>query len=325
MPADSTILCDIGFKQLSQGVFFYSPCQQGLLDEKSNSTHSSPDVIIICAWGFAQAKHIAKYIDGHQNLYPNAKILLIYNSVANMMWKSDASQMQWFQPAAKVLRECMDSTPELQVFLHLFSNTGSHSAVQLSEACGKSDPPFALPVTSIIFDSCPSMPIFEPMANALALGSPSKNVLIACMARAVAYSIIGITLALEKAGLVTHVATKLYTRLNSTNDVFLTRRDSAGEQVALHPIPRTYIYGPSDDMIPVDQVIQHADIAIANMSACGVNHASKYVTTEEFVGSPHVNHVRFEKERYWNLIKATWQRSIASRQEKTLASVNDQR
>lgn len=223
--------------------------------------------------------------------------------------------MQWFQPAATVLRECIDSTPDLKVLLHLFSNTGSHSAVQLSEARIESDPPFALPVTSIIFDSCPSMPIFAPMAIALALGSPSKNILIASMARAVAYSIIGITLALEKAGLVTHVATKLYTRLNSTNDVFLTRRGPAGEQFALHPIPRTYIYGPGDDMIPVDQVIQHADIAIANMSACGIDHVSKYVTMEEFVGSPHVNHVRFEKERYWKIIKETWKSSVASPQE----------
>jgi len=227
-----------------------------------------------------------------------------------MMWKSDAAQMQWFQPAATVLRECMDSTPDLKVLLHLFSNTGSHSAVQLSEACEKNHPPFELPVTSIIFDSCPSMPIFAPMANALALGSPSKNILIAFTAKLMAYSIIGMTLALEKAGLVTHVATKLYARLNSPNDVFLTRRAVTADQVALRPISRAYIYGPSDDMIPVCQVIQHADIAVANMSACGIDDASKYVTMEEFVGSPHVNHVRFEKERYWDIIKVTWKRNF---------------
>lgn len=310
MSADSTILRDIGFKQLSQGVFLYSPLQQGTPTEKYNPTHSNPDIIIICAWGFAQARHIAKYIDGYQSLYPTAKILLIYNCVANMMWKSDASQMQWFQPAATILREYMDSTPDLKVLLHLFSNTGSHSAVQLSEACEKNHPPFALPVTSIIFDSCPSMPVFAPMANALALGSPSKNILITFMAKAVACSIIGVTLALEKAGLVTHVATKLYARLNSINDVFLTRRAATAEQIALRPIPRAYVYGPSDDMIPVCQVIKHADIAIENMLACGVDDASKYVTKEEFVGSPHVNHVRFEKGRYWGIIKETWKKTV---------------
>jgi hypothetical protein len=63
-------------------------------------------------------------------------------------------------------------------------------------------------------------------------------------------------------------------------------------------------------MIPVDQVIQHANIAIANMSACGVADASNYVRMEKFVGSPHVNHVRFEKERYWRIIEETWQRSV---------------
>jgi hypothetical protein len=320
MSSDSTILREIGFRQLSQGVFLYSPSKQDFLAEKDHLAHPSPDVIIICAWGFAHAKHIAKYIAGHQSLYPTTKILLIYNSVANMMWKSDASQMQWFQPAAAVLRECMDSAPDLKVLLHLFSNTGSHSAVQLAEACRHSDPPFALSVTSIIFDSCPSMPVFEPMANALALGSPSKNILIVLMARAVAYGIIGLSLILEKAGLTTHAATKLYTGLNSINNVFLTRAVSTGGQVAVYPVSRTYIYGPNDDMIPVDQVIQHANIAIANMSACGVDHASKWVTMEEFVGSPHVNHVKFEKERYWRVIEETWQRSVANPMEKRLVT-----
>ncbi|KAJ5890892.1 uncharacterized protein N7473_007120 [Penicillium subrubescens] len=310
MPSDSTILHEIGFSQVSQGAFLHSPSEQVSLPEKANPTHPTPDVIIICVWGFAHAKHIAKYIAGHQSLYPNAKILLIYNSVANMMWKSDSSQMQWFQPAAAVLRGCIDSTPDLKVLVHLFSNTGSHSAVQLAEACEKSDPPFEMPVTSIIFDSCPSMPIFGPMANALALGSPSKNIVITTMVRAVAYGIIGLSLALEKAGLTTHVATKLYAQLNSISGGFLTRRISAGEQVALCPVSRTYIYGPDDDMIPVDQVIQHANIAIANMSACGVADASNYVKMEKFVGSPHVNHVRFEKERYWRIIEETWQRSV---------------
>jgi hypothetical protein len=310
MPSDSTILHDIGFSQLSQGSFFHSPSEQASLPEKASPTHPSPDVIIICAWGFAHAKHIAKYIAGHQFLYPNAKILLIYNSVANMMWKSDSSQMQWFQPAAAMLRGCIDSTPDLKVLVHLFSNTGSHSAVQLAEACQNSDPPFELPVTSIIFDSCPSMPVFGPMANALALGSPSKNIVISMTARAVAYGIIGLSIALEKAGLATHAATKLYTRLNSTSGGFLTRRVSTRELVAVRPVLRTYIYGPDDNMIPVDQVIRHADIAIANMSACGVDHASKYVRMEKFVGSPHVNHVKFERERYWKIIEETWQRSV---------------
>lgn len=316
MPSDSTILDDIGFRQLSQGVFLYSAFEQGSRAKKYTRVHSSPDVIIICAWGFAQAKHVAKYISGHQSLYPTAKVLLIYNSVANIIWKSDASQMQWFQPAADMLRECIDSTPDLRVLLHLFSNTGSHSAVQLAQACRNNYPPFTLPVTSIIFDSCPSMPIFGPMAKALALGSPSKNILITSMVRVVAYGVIGLSIAFEKTGLTTHVATKLYTRLNSTNDAFLERRVSTEGQIAAYPIPRTYIYGPKDDMIPVDQVIQHANIAIANMSACGIEHASRYVTTEEFVGSPHVNHVRFEKERYWRIIEETWQISVIGSTEK---------
>jgi hypothetical protein len=310
MPSDSTILHEIGFSQLSQGAFLHSPSEQISLAEKASPTHPSPDVIVICAWGFAHAKHVAKYIAGHQSLYRTSKILLIYNSVANMMWKSDSTQMQWFQPVAAVLRGCIDSTPDLKVLLHLFSNTGSHSAVQLAEACQKSDPPFELPVTSIILDSCPSMPIFGPMANALALGSPSKNIVITTMARAVAYGIIGMSLALEKAGLTTHVATKLYTQLNSTSGVFLTRMVSIREQAAVRPVSRTYIYGPDDDMIPMDQVTQHANIAIANMSACGVDDASKYVMTEKFIGSPHVNHVKFEKERYWRIIEETWQRSV---------------
>lgn len=318
MPTDATILREIGFEQLSQGVFLQSPSDQSSPIEKSSVAQSSPDVIIICAWGFAQAKHVAKYIAGHQSVFPAAKILLVYNSVANIMWKSDASQMQWFQPAVTVLRDFIDSKPDLKVFLHLFSNTGSHSAVQLAEACAHSNPPFALPVTSVILDSCPSMPFLEPMANALALGAPSKNIVVTMIARAMAYTIVGFTIALERTGLATHAATKLFTQLNSVDNVFLTRE--LGEQNSTCPIPRTYIYGPDDEMIPVNQVIQHADIAIANMSASGIDHASNYVKTEEFVGSPHVNHVKFEKDRYWRVIKETWQRSVGNSVEKMVVT-----
>ncbi len=303
-------LREIGFSQLSQGVFFRSAFELGSLAEQPNPAHSSPDVIIICAWAFAHAKHLAKYIAGHQSLYPTAKILVIYNSAANLIWKPDASQMQWFQPATVVLRECIDSTPDLKVLLHLFSNGGSHSAVQLAEACEQGYPPFTLPITSIIFDSCPSMPKLNPLANSLTLGFPSKIMVISMVTRVVAYGIVGLTLFFQKPGLVTHSSTKLYRELNSANNVFLMRRVSAGEAHRC-PIPRTYIYGPDDIMVTTDQVIQHADIAIANMSACGVDHASKFVTMEEFVGSPHVNHIKFEKERYWRVIKETWQRSVA--------------
>ncbi|OGM50428.1 hypothetical protein ABOM_000959 [Aspergillus bombycis] len=310
MQPDSIIFHEIGFTQLGPGVFLRSAFQPGSLAEQPNSTHSSPDVVIICAWAFAHAKHIAKYIAGHQSLYPRAKILLIYNSVANLVWKPDASQRQWFQPAVVVLHECIDSNPDLRVFLHLFSNGGSHSAVQLAEACEQSYPPFRLPITSIVFDSCPSMPKIKPLANSLALGFPSKNIILSTVTSAIAYGIVGLSVFLEKAGLVTHSSTKLYTALNSVHNAFLMWRFSAGETHAC-PIQRTYIYGPGDTMVTVDQVIQHADIAMANMSACGVDHASRFVTMEEFVGSPHVNHVKFEKERYWRVVKEAWQRSVA--------------
>jgi hypothetical protein len=222
--------------------------------------------------------------------------------------------MQWFQPATVVLQECIDSTPDLKVLLHLFSNGGSHSAVQLAEACEQGYPPFTLPITSIIFDSCPSMPKLNPLANSLALGFPSKIMAISMVTRVVAYGLVGLTLFLQKFGLVTHSSTKLYRVLNSANNVFLMRSVSAGEAHRC-PIPRTYIYGPDDIMVTMDQVIQHADIAIANMLACGVDQASKFVTMEEFVGSPHVNHIKFEKERYWRVIKETWQRSVAKPME----------
>ena len=160
------------------------------------------------------------------------------------------------------------------------------------------------------------MSFLEPLANALALGAPSKNIVVKMIARAVAYAIAGFTIALEKADVATHAATKLYIELNSMENVFLTRGLSAGEQKSTSPVPRTYIYGPDDDMIPVNQVIQHANIAIANMSASGIDHASNFVRVEEFVGSPHVNHVKFEKDRYWRVIKETWQRSVARPAEK---------
>lgn len=242
LPPDLDVLQHIGFRQLSQGVFFYTPF--GTLthsDFCSSQTRKDPNLIVLCAWGFAHGKHIAKYVAGHRSLFPGSDILLVRNCIGNVMWKRNSSQMPWFFPAADVLRKYVNPKSDTKILFHIFSNAGSHSAVQLSEACRRSDPSFAIPVTSIVFDSCPSMPIFKPMVSALSLGTPSKSIFILAMTKFVAFVIVAISIAFEKMHISRSASTKLYTALNDPKEGFLILLSWAKDKFPIpRPIPRAY-------------------------------------------------------------------------------------
>lgn len=72
-----------------------------------------------------------------------------------------------------------------------------------------------------------------------------------------------------------------------------------GPEIIPTTASRAYIYSATDPLVPAAAVEAHADAA----KKLGLD-----VTVEKYDSTPHVNHVRLDPERYWNVVKSTWVR-----------------
>lgn len=294
-------LTALGFTKLSAGVSLYKPASSAI----SQSQQNDPTLIIICSWAFAQPKHIAKYVQPYQQQYPDASILLIQNTISNAIWRPDNWQMSFFQPAASAIQSHLSMITQHRILLHAFSNGGSYAAVQLSQACRETCGGMRMPVDALILDSCPGQPRFQPTIDALVQGIPTKNPVVRGVATVLSYAATGGTALMDVLNISEPAAWKLYRKLNDPNDVFLLRSDGS-------MIPRTYIYSKSDTMILEEDVLGHARVAKEKLLARGVSESDSvdHISTEEFLNTEHVNHIRYEPERYWAIIRKNWNEAM---------------
>lgn len=93
----------------------------------------------------------------------------------------------------------------------------------------------------------------------------------------------------------------------SENAIVKTRRvlnDPSGALLRAE-IPRRYLYSQTDTMVPWKDVVSHAAEARKNLKADG----NANIECIEFERSGHVAHMMVDKERYWRVIRETWERS----------------
>ena len=303
--ATPNVLKTLGFDRLSQGVSLYTPNNKNL----NNTSQDDPTLIILCSWAFAQPKHISKYVQPYQELYPGTSILLVQNIIANAIWKPDSWQLNFFQPAAAAIQAHMSRTIEPRILMHAFSNGGSHAAVQLSEACRETCGGMRLPVDALILDSCPGIPRFWPTIRALTQGIPGRNPLVKATGTVLAYLSVSLTALLDITNISEPAVWKLYRRLNDPADAFLLN-GVGGKKSQVTPVPRTYIFSKNDTMILDEDVVGHARVAREKLLSEGVRQleAERAVRLEEFIGTAHVNHVKIDSDRYWAIVKDTWAR-----------------
>jgi hypothetical protein len=120
-------------------------------------------VIILATWlGGASAGRIAVYCRGYQAAYPTASILLLRTVLSDITVKTFAAVQAQLEPARRFLlsafpRETLQ-TEGGGALLHMFSNGGCNTALQLSRLLRGNNPntPFPIPLTGVILDSCPS-------------------------------------------------------------------------------------------------------------------------------------------------------------------------
>jgi hypothetical protein len=294
----------------------------------------------------AFAPDIAKYIIHYQTLYPHARILLLFNTLPNMLWRPDWVQMEDLQPAVWAIDDFLDShnskpnttvneadskRREATVVFHIFSNGGAHMAVQLAQAYREnirmsSPPPKVtvvkqLPISALIFDSCPGHARYSTAGKTTLSFLPKNAYITRTLAMPVVYLLLGGFYLCHVLGIAETVVVKLWRELSDPKGAFLFKQSALdnGQAATGVPhgvvastkrvIPRTYICSQADEMIPAEDVFEHAAVA-RHASGLTDDAAKDAVRVEEIVGSMHVNHVTVDKERYWNIVNETLERVL---------------
>jgi len=279
-------------KELSSYVFTYEPSETDLAPPNS----ARPKLIVLAGWMDARDLHLAKYISHYQNTYPSASILLIKFFMREAVITSKAASA--VQPALWYLQSLIEagtlsatpSTPEILV--HLFSNGGS-TTMQNMYTGYKNMPssgglPF--PLHAAVYDSCPGMHAFSSSYNALTASFPN-----------------GLTRSLFSPFIVLMIlATWIWYRPFGfvAGEDFLTKNARIlNDPKLVRQTNRTYIYGKADIMVDWRHVEMHARKATAKGFS---------VRMEPFDFSPHVAHMKTDRQRYWSIVDETWKKAINS-------------
>ncbi|KXX82001.1 Transmembrane protein 53 [Madurella mycetomatis] len=270
--------------KLSPSVYLYRPTAAST----SPSPKPAPKLILLASWMGARDPHIAKYILQYQALYPSSPILLVRSEPRHFM--RPRSVPAEHAPAVSILRAAFpDNNPSSspspssnpQLLIHAFSNGGCTTLQQLRGALGRSNP---LPPYAIVLDSCPGQFAYRSSYLAFTVGLAGvARLLLAPLVHALCawYWLRHELLGRGMTGPIARMARAL------------NERSSLGGEVR-----RTYVYSEGDRLVEWRGVEKHAEEARAKGFA---------VRTEKFEGSEHVAHARKHGERYWRVVRETWE------------------
>ena len=248
---------------------------------------SAPNLVVICSWMAAHSTHITKYITGYQTLFPTAPILLIRSEAPDIIYRSKATLRRRLEPAIDLVRSiCAKEPSRPEILLHVFSNGGSHQAINLLQnyqsAVGQ-----GFPIHAKILDSCPGRGNFK--RSYLALSAPFD--------RQPGYLRLPSSLAVV---IILCIHWVLVTLLRFENPI-KTIRQGLNDKHLTRETKRVYIYSDADRMVNWQEVEDHAADARSEGFA---------VDLERFEGSGHAAHVRVGGgERYWQIVKDLWTES----------------
>ncbi|KAK9234236.1 hypothetical protein V1525DRAFT_459583 [Lipomyces kononenkoae] len=281
-------------EKLSPDVSIYRPSAAPDSEPLSDGNSSTyPKLIIIASWTNAKDVHVAKYVVKYRALYPAAQILLIKSTTKLLMDPPLIAKV--VEPAIPVVRACLatgsplpssHSTPGL--LIHIFSNGGSSSIANLYDkyaASASEGEDATLPRHITIFDSCPCIYRIEGSVVFLNSGlSFAQRILAAPLIYLVSfYWSVVIVLGIRPDWLA----------------VWGRTHNDAKRKLEVR---RTYIYSETDTLVGYKDIETHANAA--------TSHGFE-VRMETFEGSAHVSHARKDENRYWAVVRDTWENGNA--------------
>lgn len=186
-----------------------------------------------------------------------------------------------------------DNKKSPEILIHLWSNGGSISLTTVYSLYKRAtDVPF--PRHAIVFDSSPGLFRFKASVHVMTQGIKSDLVrlLVSPLFHLLSawYWFLHIFLG------------RWIPRLKGFRETAAGGHNDLSPEFggrALTEVRRSYIYGPGDDLICEEHVEGHAEDAKRKGLAM--------VRLERFIGTKHVQHVRGNEERYWRVVKETWE------------------
>ncbi|KAF2206513.1 hypothetical protein CERZMDRAFT_103328 [Cercospora zeae-maydis SCOH1-5] len=189
-----------GFKVLTETISIHRPTTRSNI----SINEPAPPLFVICSWMAALPKHIQKYTDQYQKLYPLSTILLIQST-----WKDVAGTDEFMKSrlelAISIIRDHLgqqaatttttdtfaseeeeqqqqqqNPSPTPKIFLHIFSNGGATIAnslsIQLNSSLSPSHPPIRPPFfTRLILECTPSRPNTTQAVRAMSAAALPAN------------------------------------------------------------------------------------------------------------------------------------------------------
>lgn len=275
--------------QLSPSVFLYDPVSQGASDKAEG-----PKLIILATWIFAQDNHIAKYVASYQKLFPTSSILLL-RCYFGHFFQPHAAREELI-PAVLAIRSILGTettsddegnSEKPALLLHIFSNSGLGTSwnlrsVYTSTAADTEEK--LLPRHATIFDSSPGRYAYRPVVSAIMFGAPPSQPFKRLISLPFAHLLSG--------GLWTYI------NVFGGEDWVSFWAGEANNTELVRETRRAYAYSKSDVLVEAGMVEGHAERARGR---------GFVVECVDFGGSGHVQHARSEPERYWGLVKRTWE------------------
>ncbi|KAL2019757.1 hypothetical protein VTK56DRAFT_9201 [Thermocarpiscus australiensis] len=302
--------------KLSPSVYVYRPTAPSPAPStpsfSSSSSKPAPRLILLVAWMGAREQHIAKYLLQYQALYPTAPILLVRSEPWHFLRPRSAGRE--LAPAVPVIRDVfpdLDDGPSLssssadkdkasettttatpQLLIHAWSNGGAASLHTLRRALGSGSGsgtrPLLLPPYTLLLDSAPGQFHYGASVAAFAAGlsGPVLWLLLPLLhALTASYWLRHEVWGRGGTGPLAVVAAAL-------NEEALAGRRGGRE------VRRTYVYSEGDRLVDWRDVEGHAGEA---------ERKGFVVRRERFEGSAHVAHARADGERYWRVVRETWE------------------
>jgi len=119
--------------------------------ESPRPTTAPPHYVVLCLWPHATESQISSYVEGYEDLYPTAKVLLLRSS-----WKSTSPDLDDVADTLTGSLEEKAPTASQPVLLHLFGQTGALNACSLLRAY-RARTASSLDVRAVVSDTCPHL------------------------------------------------------------------------------------------------------------------------------------------------------------------------
>lgn len=299
-----------GFDRLSKLVYLYRP------DETTTTTSppsTSPKLILIAGWMDAREAHLAKYTTKYQALFPGVPILLVrnfaYHFTPGRRAKAFPAEMaaavpvieSFFLAGSEVDASTATATaPTPELLVHAFSNGGATALRHVYAQSHRQPAASRLPRRVTVLDSAPGRFHYARSIHAFSVGVPYATtpllrflvLRLAIHVLCASYWVFQLVFGRRRGA--------LDRTFEAHNDVVLV--GGRDEEVR-----RTYIYSREDRMIDYRDVEEHAAEARRRRRGAGEEDEEAGVRVEKFEGTAHVAHVRGDEDRYWKVVKETWE------------------